>query len=92
MRVCVTFWRAGALPSRFLALFDPFGGPVSPPWLHFRPLVASLGCVLGILALRFGFRCQFLVFFSRLLAHFGRLWWHFGLHLAAQTHEIHGFT
>ena len=44
-------------------VFAPFGAPKSPPWSHFRPLVASLGCVLGILALRFGFRCPSLVFF-----------------------------
>ena len=46
----------------FCPFFGPFGAPLSPPWLHFRPLVASLGCVLGILALRFGFRCSILVF------------------------------
>ena len=47
----------------YFVLFGPFGGPVSPPWLHFRSFVASLGCVLGILAQRFGFRCSILVFF-----------------------------
>ena len=29
---------------------------------------------------------------SRLFAPVGPLWLHFGLHLTAQTHEIHGFT
>ena len=84
--------RAGARQS---PVFGPF-------WSLWRSRVAPLApfsALSGLFGLRPWHSCSafWLSVFnfgvcSRLLAHFGRLWWHFGLHLAAQTHEIHGFT
>ena len=48
-------------------VFALFGAPMSPPWPHFRPLVAPLGCVLDVLTLRFGSRWQILVLFRAFL-------------------------
>ena len=87
LRVCAFVSHSGP-PGEVFALWRSYVAPLAP----FSALGGPFGLRPGRSYAAFWLSVANFGVVSRRFAHVGRLWWHVCLLLAAQTHEIHGFT